>query len=252
MGKGRTISINSSLSKRMHQLMRHVEKNVRYATAKAMNETAVNVQTFERGRVRHIYKIRTMWIINGIKVHFAKHGGALLAKVGYVAMEKAANVAGVHEIGGKHEHPGSKKGVGVPLDIRGAGRAGTTPESRWASGLLRRGARERKSGDVHQRYFFLKSKTKPGVAWLVSITREERKRRTLIRRAKGAKTEKGAAKLRAQAVSPAAKFKFWYKMQPESKIKPDLHFGKTNVPLARKLFSIHIRRFLASSLKERS
>lgn len=227
--------------------MRHVEKNVLYATTRALRETAVNVQTFERGRVRHIYKIRTTWILRGIKIHAEK----MLARVGYVAMEKAANVAGVHEEGGKHEHPGNKKGVGIPLDIRGGGRAGTTPQSRWASGLLRRGARPRKNGDVHQRYFYLPSKTKPGVKWLVSITREERKRRTLMRRAKNAKTEKGAAKLRTQAVSPKVKYKFWYKMQPESKIKPDLHFGKVNQPLARKLFSIHIRRFLASSLKER-
>lgn len=251
MGRGRTISINSSLSKRMHQLMRHVEKNVLYATTRAMKETAVNVQTFERGRVRHIYKIRTTWIINGIKIHHEK----MLARVGYVAMEKAANVAGVHELGGKHEHPGSKKGVGIPLAIRGAGGGGTTPPSRWASGLLRRGARVRKSGDVHQRYFYLPSKTKPGVKWLVSITREERKRRTLMRHAAKAKSVKGAARWRDKAgaaIAEKPKYKFWYKMQPESKIKPDLHFGKTNVPLARKLFSIHIRRFLASSLKERS
>lgn len=238
----------------MHQLMRHVEKNVRYATGKAMDETAVNIQTFERGRVRHIYKIRTMWIINSIKVHFVKKGGPLLAKVGYVAMKKAANVAGVHEKGGKHEHPGSKKGVGIPLDIRGSGGGGTTPPSRWASGLLRRGARPNKKGDVKQRYFYIESK-QPGVKWLVSVTREERKRRTLLRHAAKAKTVKGAASFRSKAgdaLPVKQQLKFWYKMQPESKIKPDLHFGDVNKPLAKKLFSIHIRRFLASSLKERS
>lgn len=238
----------------MHQLMRHVEKNVRYATQQAMNETAVNVQTFERGRVRHIYKIRTMWIINGIKVHFAKRDGPLVARVGYVRMENAANVAGVHEKGGKHEHPNSPEGVGVPLDIRGSGRAGTTPMGRWASGLLRRGARPNKKGDVKQRYFYITSK-QPGVKYLVSVTREERKRRTLLRHAAKAKTAKGAASFRSkagEALPVKQQLKFWYKMQPESKIKADLHFGDVNKPLAKKLFSIHIRRFLASALKERS